>query len=114
MTTRVTKLSILSRCRLVPLNGRVRPSGRRGVSGHMQKAVLTAIAGREGEPLSVGSIAEMAGCSVHGATCALWALRNEGFVEIVGPVTDSNVPYSWRISWDKLADLVPELAEVAA
>lgn len=114
MTTLSTRMMILSRCRLAPLIGRNGPSGRHAVSGYMQKAVLAVLAGCENEPVSMPELAEMAGCSEHGISSALRALRNDGLIEIVEPLPAGRMPYSWRIVWERLLDLVPEAMEAAA
>lgn len=109
-TSSSTRLMVLSRARLAPSIGRTGPSGTHAVSGYMQKAVLAVIAGHEGEPVSMPELAEMAGCSEHGISSALRAMRNDGLIEVCEPLPAGRQPFAYRIVWEKLLDLVPEVA----
>ncbi len=109
-TTYSTRMMVLSRARLAPSIGRTSPSGRHAVSGYMQKAVLTVLAGHEGEPVSMPELSEMVGCSEHGLSSALRAMQNDGIVEVCEPFPTGRQPFAYRIVWDRLLNCVREVA----
>lgn len=105
-TSSSTRLMVLGRARLTVAPGR--STVNHTVSGHCQKAVLLAIAVSEGEALSIAALSDRACCSEDATKRAVWALRQAGIINPVQAIPGR--PCEWRIVWEKLLDLVPEVA----